>query len=556
MDDEAEPSLHAALPTSARETELTPRVGRKASLVLASQLVGGLLGYGALLVVGRYFDPASYGAYIFALGALGLVVAILGNFGFGEAHVHFVARGVDVSQALGVYVRIRLGLAALLAGLAVGGGFLWFSVLGKRITDATTVPILVVMLGMQLLSSVRQIGLDTWLGREKVNRGELAKTLDTVLSLAFVAVVGLALAGATGRWTPTGSLAPWLAEILGMELGPWNVQQAGLALCGCYFVAKALSLAPVAVWWLKDRLHVGPWDGQLARRYAGYAFPVALAGAVGLVLSYTDIVMLGYFRTAADVGVYGMAQRLASFTLIAAMAAGTPLLPRFSALLQAGRLAEARATLHKAERYLLLIAVPVGVALASLPVAILHIAVGDGFLGAADPLRFLGLWTIFLALATPARAKVLGAGHARVTLVTSLIAAVANGILNLWLIPDAGLGLGATGAAIGTLTSTLLSIVYLRWQLRKKFAIPLWDPVLVRMALAGAGAGGFWLTSWHRVGPEGFDRFWELGLWGLAGLAVFAALAALLGMLRRDDLQALVRLGAPRNLWRELRGDP
>lgn len=529
-----------------------PSVGRKASLVMASQVVGGVLGYLSILVIGRYFEPASYGAFLFASGALGLV-GLLSTAGFNQAHVHFIARGTDPAQALGVYVRIRLALMAAMVAVAGLGYAVWAWGFERSIADATTVPILAGVLALQLLVALRQTASDTWLGREQVNRTELIKAFDTILILALLTALGLAIAGSQGRWTPTGDLAPWLADLFGIE-EPWSAAQAGLALTLAYVAAKAASLLPTAWWWLRDRLRPAGWDAALARQYVAYAMPVAVSGALASLLSYTDIVMLGYLETAQEVGQYGMAQKLGSAALVVVTAVSIPLLPRFSALLHSGREEEARLTLQRSERFLLLIAVPAGAALATLAGPILHVAVGDRFLGATDPLRLLALWSIVVAAMTPAGAKVMGAGRSGPLLVASLISAGLNVPLNLWFIPDGGLGMGATGAALATLLSTCVAFAYLRVILRRAFRIPLWDPVLVRLALAGAGAALFWWGALQWAGAAAFDRFWKLGLWGLAGLAVFALLAASLGMLRRKDVRALLRFASPRGLWRELRG--
>lgn len=546
------PAPQADLPATAPAA----RVGRKASLMLASQLLGAAVGYLTLFFLTRYIDVAAKGTFDFAVGGLGIMVAILGNFGLGEAHVYHVARGTDLAKALGAYVRLRLGMAALLATLVVGGGFVWFVLLGKRLTDSTSIPILGAVLAMQLLSSVRQIAFDTWLGREKVNRTEVAKGLDTALAFLFVAALALAIAASTGRWTPAGAVAPWLADWLGIEAGGWGILEVGLALALAYLLAKTISLVPVAWWWLKDGLHVGPWDRALGRSYLLYAVPIAMAGAISLVQGSTDIVMLGYFESSTEVSQYQVAQKFASAPLIAAIAVGTPLLPRFSNLLKQGLRPQARQLLHDAERYLLLIALPAAVAFAILPQAILHVAASDQYLDAAWPLRLLGAWVVVLTITTPARTKLVAAGRVRATLVSGIVAAVLNVILNLWFIPDRwwGLGMGTFGAALATLLSTLAASVYLRWQLHREFQVPIVDRVLVRMALAALGLAAFWLVAWRTYGPSGFDRFYELGLWGIAGLAVFAGLAALLGMLTREDVRSLWRVASPMGLWRELRG--
>ncbi|HEX2066663.1 MAG TPA: oligosaccharide flippase family protein [Candidatus Thermoplasmatota archaeon] len=527
-------------------------LGRKAGLVLGSQMLGSLMGFATLLVVGRYFEPASYGLLVFAWGALG-ILQLMADLGFGAAHIHFVGRGTEVPRALGVYARVRLGLTLAVA-MAVGiGAYVWLGLLGKSVTDATTLPIVAAVLAAQGVTLLRTVAVDTWVGQERFNRSEATKALETFLVLASLTGVGLALAARRGRWTPTGSLGGWLADLLGMRTS-WTVEQAGLALALAYLCAKLLTLLPVAGWWLKDRVRLGAWDPWLARRYAAYALPVALATAASMLVAYTDVVMLGYFKTAADVGHFAVAQKLAGVVGIVAGAVAAPLLPRFSLLLRQRKEDEAREMLRSAERFLLLVAVPAAAVLVALPGPLIHIAVGDNYASAAVPIRFLALAGLVGTAMVPTATKVMGSGRARAGMVGTLLTVGTNALLNLWLIPDWGAGLGGTGAAISALLATLVGATYIRLLLRRSFGVPAFDPLFARMGLAGAAAAGFCALALHWAPAVAFSRFWMVGLWAAAGLAVFLGAAALLRLVRLEDLRTLARLASPRELLRELRG--
>lgn len=528
-------------------------LGRKAQLLFVSQGLGAVLGYFALLAIGRYFEPAAYGSFVFATGAMG-AVAILSSLGFGEAHVHFVARGIPLDRALGIYARVRFGLVALLVLLVVAVGTLGGDWLRERLVDATTFPVLATALGIQALSSLRYVAFDSWLGREQVNRTELVKTLDSLLTLAGLAVVGLAAASAEGRWTPAGPLAPALADLLGIPAGGLDVPQAALALALVYLTAKVGSTLPVLAWTLRERVPLAGWDATLARQYAAYAFPIALAAGATLVLAYTDVVLIGYFLDAEAVGQYGAAQRLANLVLVAAIAVATPLLPRFASLWQQGRRDEAAKTLRSTERGLHLVALPLAAALVALPRPILHIAVGDAYLGAADSLRWLGVGALAASALILGRSKVMGIGQARVAMVAGFLAAGLNVAFNVALIPDWGADLGAPGAAIGSLLATLVAATYLRQRLRRDHAVPAWDPVLVRLGLAAAALAAAWAGALRWLGPAAFDRVWELGAWGAAGLLLFWGAAWAMGCVEASLLVTVRRLLNPRHFLDEVRG--
>jgi len=529
-------------------------LGRKASLVLASQVVGSVVGFVSLLVIGRWFEPAAYGLLVWAWTAMN-IISLLADLGFSSAHVHFVGRGTDLTRSLGVYVRIRLALTAAVAGLAVLAAVVWVEVLHRPVTVATTLPILGAVLAMQVVSLLRQVALDTWVGRERVNRSEGTKAFDTALTFLLLTLFGLAQAGAQGRWTPMGRLAPQLSAWLGMK-APWTPAEAGLALAVAYLTAKALSCIPAVWFWMRDRVRVGPWDLALARQYARYALPVVVAGAAATLVGYTDVVMLGLLRTSYDVGQYAVAAKVASVGLIVATSLGTPLLPRFSRLLHTGDDAKARAILHRGERFLLLVVVPMSMSLVALARPILHVAVGDRYLDAANPVRLMALAVLLQAAMTPTGAKIMGGGRSRNAMVGTLLSVFVTAGLNLVLIPGGrfGLGLGATGAALSALVATLMASAYLRVVLKRVFGLPVWDHVLTKMAFAAAILATFWAGALAWFGPGAFDRVWELAGWGLAGCLLFAATCRLLGLLGPDDVRAAWRMANPAALWRELRG--
>ncbi|HJQ93595.1 MAG TPA: hypothetical protein VJ874_04840, partial [Candidatus Thermoplasmatota archaeon] len=306
------------------------KAGRKATLVLLANLGGAALGYVALLLIGRYFAPAAYGSFLFALSVAG-IVSLVSNLGLGVAHQRHVAQGTPVAAGLGVLVRIRAALAAAVLALLGLGYAAYTQLLGKEITDATTPLVLGVALTIQVLSGARQVLLDTWQGLQQVNRVESIRLLDTTLALALLGNAALLLAHLEGRWEVLPGVGAFWADRLGWTAPPTAPAAAAL-LAGCYLVAKVTTLAVAFAWSLGDRLRIAAWDPALARSYARLALPFALTGTLALVLQYTDTVMLTFFWTPHETGLYGVAQKLSTVCLLAASAVGAMLFPRFARL--------------------------------------------------------------------------------------------------------------------------------------------------------------------------------------------------------------------------------
>lgn len=525
--------------------------GRKATLVLLSNVAGAGLGYVALLLIGRYFAPASYGAYLFALSVTGLV-AVVSNLGLGIAHQRHVAQGTDASQAFGVLARLRLVVALPVLAVGLLAYLAWSALKGQAVTDATTPLVLGLALTIQVFSAARQTLFDTWQGQQRVHRIELAKIVDTALVVTLLGNAALLVAHLQGRWEVVPGIGGFWAGLLGLEAAP-TLREGAALLAGAYLVGKGLSFLLSLVWWLGDGIRLGPWDRGLARSYVRLALPLAVVGSLGMVLQYTDTLMLGILWTSAEVGIYGAAQRLAGLCLLAALAVGTVLFPRFAQLHALGAEEEERKTFAKAERYLFVLVVPVAAAFVALPRESLHIAVGDAYLPAAVPLQLLALWALVGTAEQPMTSRMLGAGQASILVRSSALNAVANVVLNLAFIPTWGLGLGPTGAALATLASTALSYLYIRARSHALHGVPWVAWHQVRTLLAGAIVGVGWWMAAHAM-PDLFLRAWQLAAWGLAGGATYLGLLAAFGELHAKDLAFLRLVAHPGHMLAALRG--
>lgn len=525
-------------------------VGRKVAFVLAANVAGAVLGYGALLVIGRAFEPEAYGSFVFATSLAGLY-GLATTLGLGTAHQRLVARGVAEDRVLGTAARLRLwmmagGALAAFAALAV------LRLAGRPLTDATTPLVLGAALAIQVVAMGRQLLAETWGGRQAVGRIEAGRVLDAAIFLATLANAGLLLRHLAGGWSPVPGVGAWWAGVLGWT-GPPTAERVALLLAACTMAAKVLSLLASAVWALRDGMHVGPYDRAVARELWAFGLPLALTAAIGLVVQYTDVVLLGFFWTAREVGLYGTAQKLSVLAGLVATAASGVLLSRFAQLSAAAdRPAEDR-TFARAEHWVLLVVAPMAAGLAALAPQAIHIAVGDKYLPGADALRLLALAALAAAVQVPLVARLMGHGLTRPVVVAGVVNAVANAVLNLVLIPRSLAGLATAGAALATLASHLLAYVVLRRRGRSAFGMSWLPPAALRILAAAAVAGGLVWQAAVRM-PQAMDRVWELGAWATLGLALYLAILTALRGVTRDDLAFLRAAAHPVGLWRELRG--
>ncbi len=527
------------------------------AIIVGSHGLGSVLGYAALLAIGRFYAPGAYGAYLFALSVVG-VFSTLFQLGFTQAHQRAIARGLPVRDALGVYGRIRfLLMTSMLTAISLAL-WVWIGLMKRGFTDATSLDVVLILLASSLIAGSRSIATDTWVAQGRVHRAEWCNAVDSTVYAGTVILVGLGLAAASGRWVPLSGLAEAIATWLSLPAAP-SALVLGQYIAIGHLCGKIAGFTLAGVWWLKDRTKVGPWDNAIATDYRRFALPLALTAVISLVLQHTDVLMLGYFWTTREVGWYGAAQRLANVALLANLAIRSVLMPYFASLLGRGQDERALRAFRRVERFLLLLVVPIAAAMIIWAREGIHIFVGDSFLGAVPALQWLAAWTLIAAMNMPVRAKHMAAGHTKVLVRAVAINASLNVVLNLILIPQSILGielfgLGVEGAAMATFISSTVAYLYNRSFASKSLGIPLVDIDQLRMLGAGLVPLTIWLTLRNMLPATATDRVWELAGIGFVGGAAYLAAVWLVKGLRKGDLETILQALRPKELAKEARG--
>ena len=187
---------------------------------------------------------------------------------------------------------------------------------------------------------------------------------------------------------------------------------------------------------------------------------LTLNASVGLVYTYTDVLMLGLIDAKESVGHYRVATQGAVFVVLVMQALTALVNPGIARGFSRGDLASLEAVLV---RYTVVALVPASVVfLVYLSVGgqLLALTFGPSYAAAWGPLVILGLGQL-VNVATGFVGPVLNmTGHERETVVGTTLSALINMILNLVLIPQ----FGVTGAAIATGISIVFWNVYLCWR--------------------------------------------------------------------------------------------
>jgi O-antigen/teichoic acid export membrane protein len=503
-------------------------LARSSLLILLNNVLGGALGIAGLYFVGHWMGPEPLGRYAYA-GAIVGMLGILGDFGIGQAHLKRLSEvDADRGRSIGTFALFQVSLSTL-----VVLGFLVLLAVAEhapRLFGSSETwpgrPLLAVILVALLLQQLRAIAVTTLMALRRTAQQEVVLLVEHVVR--FPAILAAA-------WYYAGRSRATAAPEL-----PADSARGALWLAWAALLAVAASVVLAVILFRRNRLELRAPSRELVASYLRFALPIAFAGAVALVASNLDRVVIGRLCDEREVGIYHGATRLLAFLTVIPAAATTLLLPRFSELLSSGESDAASALLAGALRRIWMVVLGALVLCVVFAPEGVRLVLGPDFADSAAVLRCLAPHALVLGVVATCSALLAGSDRAGLVARVALVGAVATIVLDVVLVPRAvgGLqlaGLGARGAAVATSSATALAAIC-AWAWMRRTGVRLGvAPALARQtaaAVAAAGALVAWKASPLRL-P--FESAWALGLAAVAGTALFVALLHRLGEFEPSD---------------------
>ncbi|MEK7507754.1 MAG: flippase [Patescibacteria group bacterium] len=207
-------------------------------------------------------------------------------------------------------------------------------------------------------------------------------------------------------------------------------------------------------------------------------WPLAISAVLGMLMINTDILLIGFFQSAHDVGLYSAAQRIVQLLYIVPAIITVSLLPSFSRLAN-NENEKLRRILEIVVPFTFLIAIPIAVGGMLLGSQIMEFVFGNSYLGSASSFQIL-LTTILIDFPVVILANVAFAyGKQKKLMMYAGIGGLSNIILDLILIPRFGI----LGSAWATLFAQVLSVAYL-WKVVRGVSKPKVLPYLKKIVMA------------------------------------------------------------------------
>ncbi len=468
-------------------------IAKGAGVVFIGMAAGSALRYVFQVVVAR-----GLGAEAFGLWTLGFIVfkilAMGAEFGLPQGIIRYVAafRGEGrLDDAAGV-IRSGIKLGLISGFIAVG-------------------------LTLALSAPVSNLGF---------HRPELAAVIRFfALALPFTTLTTILLSVAQGFKTmvPTTAIREFFEPLFRLLLVA-GAFWAGLRIAGATLAYVAASAGAMLMAWIAVRKLRPPSSGRAGRLAAGtkillsFGWPLFLVQVMSFVIQWAGTILLGLFRTPAEVGIYGAAVKTSLLGGLSRNAFHSIFSPVAAEMDQLGRLEAMGRTYRMVLKWVFSLNFPLFLGLGIFGRPVLRLFGGE-FAEGGIPLAVLGLGWIVYSAVGPVGETLVMTGHQRLHLANMAGSFVTNLALSLWLVPKHG-PLGAAAATSAAMivyaAATVIQIRYLVGL--RPFPRTLWKPAASGMLAAGVVSAG------HLI-PALRPMFTELPA-GLAGGAAFALLYA------------------------------
>lgn len=181
-----------------------------------------------------------------------------------------------------------------------------------------------------------------------------------------------------------------------------------------------------------------------------------------------DKVMLGSISGINQVGLYENSEKITSIPMSLIVAVGTVMMPKMANLESKGKVNESKRYISISMEIFMCIAIGAMFGLVGVSEILIPIFLGEKFIQSIDVVRLLSITLVFLSWANIIRTQFLIPKKMdQIYIVSTILGAILNFIINLALIPQ----YGAIGAAVGTIVAEASVALYQTFKVRKELDI-------------------------------------------------------------------------------------
>jgi len=404
------------------------------SISLVNRIVGLAASYALAVAIGRYAGAEAMGVFALSLTFLN-VMSILARLGLDTALLRFLAScsaKAELSKANGIYIETTK-IVVVSSGV--------FSLLGVLLAPRIAVH----LFGNPLLSVPFTI----------------ASLAVLPMSVGFVNSEGLRAMKRIGAYSFYQYIIVPVSALILFVMGTayWAAEPflPVLAWVGGTFLLLGASLLSLR----KVYAGVRPSITMQKREMISVSFPMLLSSAMMFIWQWTDLVMLGIFRTTNEVGIYNVVIKVAAITGISLMAVNGIVAPKLAESYAKRDFLGLEKIVRQSTKVIFWSSFPLLIFFVFCPDFVLAMF-GEEFGAGASALLFLAAGQFFSAISGSVGYILQMTGKQRLFQNIVLATLLMNIVLNVLLIPGYGIAGVAFASAISRMFLNLISMVYIK----------------------------------------------------------------------------------------------
>jgi O-antigen/teichoic acid export membrane protein len=371
------------------------------------------------VIIARAFDVSVYGDVSIGLAIVSITTG-LSIAGLNHGVPRFISRFDDEASIRGVWLTgftVSIGLSVLFTAAL----FLNLSFVTGTFFESPGVDSLLRLFVLAIPVTVAfRLGLGALRGMEntryKIYAGDLLYP-----GLRLLALAGLIVAGV-------------------------GVMSAGYA----YLIAAVAAFLAAHVLFHRLVPLVGPVDLRI-RPLVSFSAPLVVSTILAVLLTRTDLLMLGYFKSSGDAGLYSASYSLATSLLVVVSSMGYLYLPLTSRLDAEGEREAVNEVYQITTKWMFILSFPAFVVFVAFAGDLLSLVFGSEYRAGATALVILTLGFFSNVVVGRNRETLSALGFTKQILAANVVALALNFVLNLVLIPPYGI----VGAAVASTVSYL-----------------------------------------------------------------------------------------------------
>jgi len=418
-------------------------IAKGAGLVLIGMIISKFISFLYLIFVARYFGVQDYGMFSLVIAVIG-VVSVLAVLGLPTAVTRFVSyyeskkskhktKGIVIgSLKMSLLLSTAITIILILFSDLIAF-YLFHDSTGKMSPLIKIMSLSIPFYSLFTISNSASVGLKKV--EHKVYTEYISQNL---LKLVFTFIFGIIGLG-----------------VIGIGLG-WAVSIMLTGLLAAYLLNRIFPL--------KGKIKAPNMKTELMK----FSFPLLLISFLGVIVTYADSIMIGFFKNPESVGIYNAAMPVAQILMAPSAIIVSLLLPVFSEAYVKKGIEDVKKIFITVSKWSFYMAFPFLILFITFPSFILSFIFSNAFFGnniamGSMTLVLLSCGYFVTFITQPIINLFYLLKKNKVLLIISAIGGLTNFLLNLALIPEYGI-IGASSALLVSYLLNSVIFVAMAWR--------------------------------------------------------------------------------------------